>query len=47
MPEGAEPSLLLSALPGAAHDWLIEKNGHRSPNAMLTAWHDQTLRRAA
>ena len=28
-------------------DWLIEKNSHRSPNAMRTAWHDQTLRRAA
>jgi putative transposase len=28
-------------------DWLIEKNGHRSPNAMRAAWHDQTLRRAA
>src|SRR5215213_7265879 len=28
-------------------EWLIEKNGHRSPNDMRAAWHDQTLRRAA
>jgi putative transposase len=28
-------------------EWLIEKNGHRSPDAMRAAWHDQTFRRAA
>ncbi len=28
-------------------EWLIEKNGHRSPDAMRVAWHDQTFRRAA
>jgi transposase InsO family protein len=28
-------------------EWLIEKNGHRSPNAMRAAWHEQTFRRAA
>ena len=28
-------------------DWLIEKNGHRSPDAMRAAWHEQTFRRAA
>src|SRR5215208_6018602 len=28
-------------------EWLVGKNGHRSPNAMRAAWHDQTLRRAA
>jgi transposase InsO family protein len=28
-------------------EWLIEKNGHRSPNDMRAAWRDQTLRRAA
>ncbi len=28
-------------------EWLIEKNGHRSPGAMRAAWHDQTFRRAA
>ena len=28
-------------------EWLIEKNGHRSPNDMRAAWHDQTLRRPA
>jgi putative transposase len=28
-------------------DWLIEKNGHRSPNSMRAAWHGQTFRRAA
>ena len=27
--------------------WLIEKNGHRSPDAMRAAWHEQTFRRAA
>ena len=27
--------------------WLIEKNGHRSPDAMRAAWHEQTIRRAA
>jgi transposase InsO family protein len=27
--------------------WLIEKNGHRSPADMRTAWHDQTFRQAA
>ena len=28
-------------------EWLIEKNGHRSPDAMRAAWHDQTFGRAA
>ena len=28
-------------------EWLIEKNGHRSPDAMRAAWHQQTSRRAA
>ena len=28
-------------------EWLIEKNGHRSPDAMRAVWHDQTFRRAA
>ena len=28
-------------------EWLIEKNGHRSPDAMRAAWHEQTFRRAA
>ena len=28
-------------------DWLIEKNGHRSPADMRAAWLDQTVRRAA
>jgi putative transposase len=28
-------------------EWLIEKNGHRSPIAMRAAWHEQTFRRAA
>jgi putative transposase len=28
-------------------EWLIEENGHRSPDAMRAAWHDQTFRRAA
>ena len=28
-------------------EWLIEKNGHRSPNDARAAWHDQHLRRAA
>ena len=28
-------------------EWLIEKNGHRSPDAARAAWHEQTLRRAA
>ena len=28
-------------------EWLIEMNGHRSPEAMRAAWHDQTFRRAA
>jgi len=27
--------------------WLIEKNGHRSPDAMRAASHEQTFRRAA
>ena len=27
--------------------WLIEKNGHRSPADMRTAWHEQTFRQAA
>ena len=28
-------------------EWLIEKNGHRSPADMRAAWQEQTLRRAA
>ena len=28
-------------------EWLIEKNGHRSPNDARAAWHDQSFRRAA
>jgi putative transposase len=28
-------------------EWLIEKNGHRSPDAMRAAWNEQTFRRAA
>ena len=28
-------------------EWLIEKNGHRSPADMRAAWHEQTFRRAA
>ena len=28
-------------------EWLIEKNGHRSPAAMRAAWSEQTFRRAA
>jgi putative transposase len=28
-------------------EWLIEKNGHRSPDAMRAAWIEQTFRRAA
>ena len=28
-------------------EWLIEKNGHRSQDAMRAAWYDQTFRRAA
>ncbi len=28
-------------------EWLIEKNGHRSPAAMRTAWLDQAFKRAA
>ena len=28
-------------------EWLAEKNGYRSPDAMRAAWHDQTFRRAA
>jgi putative transposase len=28
-------------------EWLIEKNGHRSPDAMRAAWQEQTFRRAA
>ena len=28
-------------------EWLIEKNGHRSPDAMRAAWIEQTLRHAA
>jgi transposase InsO family protein len=28
-------------------EWLIEKNGHRSPDAMRAAWNEQTIRRAA
>jgi putative transposase len=28
-------------------EWLIEKNGHRSPDAMRVAWQEETFRRAA
>ena len=28
-------------------EWLIEKNGYRSPADMHTAWHEQTFRQAA
>ncbi len=28
-------------------EWLIKKNGHRSPADMRTAWHGQTFRQAA
>jgi putative transposase len=28
-------------------EWLIEKNGHRSPDAMRAAWQEETFRRAA
>ena len=28
-------------------EWLIEKNGHRSPANMRTAWQEETFRRAA
>jgi putative transposase len=28
-------------------EWLIEKNGHRSPNATRAAWQEETFRRAA
>jgi putative transposase len=28
-------------------EWLIEKNGHRSPAQMRAAWHEETFRRAA
>ena len=28
-------------------EWLIEKNGHRSPDAMRAAWNEQTFGRAA
>jgi len=28
-------------------EWLIEKNGHRSPGDARAAWHDQSFRRAA
>ena len=28
-------------------EWLIEKNGHRSPDAARAAWNERTLRRAA
>ena len=28
-------------------EWLIEKNGHRSPADMRAVWQDETLRRAA
>jgi transposase InsO family protein len=28
-------------------EWLIEKNGQRSPDATRAAWYEQTLRRAA
>ena len=28
-------------------EWLIEKNGHRSPDAARAAWNEEILRRAA
>ena len=28
-------------------EWLIEKNGHRSPDDARAAWHDHPFRRAA
>lgn len=28
-------------------EWLVEKNGHRSPADMRPDWQDETLRRAA
>ena len=28
-------------------EWLIEKNGHRSPDDARAAWRDQSFRRAA
>jgi putative transposase len=28
-------------------EWLVEKNGYRSPAEMRTAWHEETFRRAA
>ena len=28
-------------------EWLIEKNGHRSPADMRAAWQEETFRRAA
>ena len=28
-------------------EWLIEKNGYRSPAEMRTAWQEETFRRAA
>ena len=28
-------------------EWLIEKNGHRSPTDMRAAWQEQAFRRAA
>ena len=28
-------------------EWLIEKNGHRSPAAMRATWIEETFRRAA
>ena len=28
-------------------EWLIEKNGYRSPDAMHAAWSEQTFKRAA
>ncbi len=28
-------------------EWLVEKNGHRSPDATRAAWQEETFRRAA
>ena len=28
-------------------EWLVENNGHRSPNAMRATWNEEALRRAA
>ena len=28
-------------------EWLVEKNGHRSPDAMRAAWQQETFRGAA